>query len=41
MRVRDKRIATEKSGADVLSPREKLRKTSEGGGNHPTPPLYY
>ena len=26
------------SGADVWSAKQKLRKTSEGGGNHPTPP---
>ena len=26
------------SGADVWSAKQKLRKTSEGGGNHPTLP---
>ena len=37
MRVRNKRTATETSGADVQSSRKKLRKTLEGVGI-PSPP---
>ena len=31
----------ETSGADVLLSRKNLRKTSEGGGNYPPPPLCF
>ena len=42
MRVRNKRTATETSGANVQSSRKKLRKTLEGVGiPSPPPPLHY
>ena len=32
MRARDKRTATETSGADVLSSKKKIKKETSGGG---------